>query len=61
MKKVKIAEDSYSELYSIWALMIHSGKSAEFGHYKMCINVKDNTWIEFNDRRADEISPDKIK
>lgn len=53
MKKVKIAEDSYSELYSIWALMIHSGKSAEFGHYKMCINVKDNTWIEFNDRRAD--------
>lgn len=40
--------------------MIHCGKGAESGHYKVCIRNKDNTWVEFNDRRTDEVSAEKI-
>lgn len=50
-----MAEDNYSELYHIWAVMIHAGKTAESGHYKMCIKVNDqkDQWVEFNDRRTE--------
>lgn len=40
--------------------MIHCGKSAESGHYKLCLSV-NGEWIEFNDRRTDIISEEKIK
>ena len=58
-----MAEENYSELYHIWAVMIHAGKTAESGHYKMCIRVNDqkDEWVEFNDRRTEEVSADKIK
>jgi uncharacterized UBP type Zn finger protein len=44
----------------LWGVMIHCGKSAESGHYKLCIKVGDN-WVEFNDRRTSVISEAKIK
>lgn len=62
-KRQKMAEDNYSELYHLWAVMIHAGKTAESGHYKMCIRMQGEKggWVEFNDRRAEDISYEKVE
>ena len=43
--------------------MIHAGKTAESGHYKMCIrtNEQKNEWVEFNDRKTSVVSAAKIE
>ena len=40
--------------------MIHCGKSAESGHYKLCLRI-NGEWVEFNDRKAEVISEYKVK
>lgn len=40
--------------------MIHCGKTAESGHYKLCILINGD-WIEFNDRRTEIVKEEKIK
>lgn len=43
-KRIKMAEENYSELYTLLAVMIHCGKTAESGHYKLCMFL-NGEWI----------------
>ena len=41
--------------------MIHEGTSAVSGHYKICINVGDDKWNEYNDRTVTPITKERIE
>ena len=47
MADASIEDDNEYE-YSLKGIVNHSG-TADFGHYYSFINVKDETWLEFND------------
>ena len=56
-KKIQTLEQEGNyEKYVLWALMIHEGTSAVSGHYKICINVGEDNWNEYNDRIVTPIS-----
>ncbi|KAL4426457.1 hypothetical protein ABPG74_012958 [Tetrahymena malaccensis] len=46
-------------LYTLYAVLIHSGKQSGSGHYYVYIN-KLNRWYKFNDSRVDIISEDEV-
>lgn len=43
--------------------MIHCGATADYGHYKICmkLDLENDLWVEFNDRKAENISFEKVK
>ncbi|EAR82573.2 ubiquitin carboxy-terminal hydrolase (macronuclear) [Tetrahymena thermophila SB210] len=46
-------------LYTLYAVLIHSGKQSGSGHYYVYIN-KLNKWYKFNDSRVDIISEEEV-
>ena len=60
-KKIQALEQEGNyEKYVLWALMIHEGTSAVSGHYKICINVGEDKWNEYNDRTVISIDKEQI-
>ena len=55
-KMATLEEEGNYEKYFLWALMIHEGTSAVSGHYKICINVGEDRWNEYNDRNVTTVS-----
>jgi len=41
--------------------MIHEGKTAGYGHYKVCIHLGGDIWNEYNDKTVTSISKDRIQ
>ncbi|KAL4465047.1 hypothetical protein ABPG72_010491 [Tetrahymena utriculariae] len=52
-----VPKDHY--LYTLYAVLIHSGKQSGSGHYYVYIN-KLNRWYKFNDSRVDIISEEEV-
>ena len=61
MKNIEIEinslEDDYT--YELIGILIHSGSSADAGHYFSFIK-NNNEWLEFDDSRVSKISEDKM-
>ena len=46
--------------YNLKGIVNHTG-TADFGHYFSYINVKDDTWLEFNDAVIKDFDPKNIE
>ena len=46
--------------YTLKGIVVHTG-TADFGHYYSFINVKDDTWLEFNDSVIKDFDPKNIE
>lgn len=54
------AEDDNEYEFTLKGIVNHSG-TADFGHYYSFINVKDETWLEFNDSVIKDFDPKNIE
>eukprot|EP01084_Bolivina_argentea_P309542 535429_1 len=43
-------------LYDLFAVLIHVGKSANFGHYYACVKLKSNLWKKVNNTIIDDVN-----
>lgn len=42
-------------------MMIHEGSDPNYGHYKVIFLTETNQWVEFNDRKVEYITDQKVE
>jgi len=58
--EMKDAEEKYTGMYDLYAIISHKGRSADSGHYVAFVNNKTN-WLKFDDDVVSEVTEDTIK
>ncbi|XP_028330706.1 ubiquitin carboxyl-terminal hydrolase 23-like isoform X2 [Gouania willdenowi] len=48
------------QIYSLYAVLVHHGKSVGSGHYFCCVKASDGQWYEMNDSRVSIIDIDTV-